>query len=219
MDEPSPSSLHDPLYAPSTAFDSQSLHGKAAIVTGSSRGIGAAIARRLAALGARVVVNYSKDQQGADGVVAAIHADYRASPPHLASSSTNASTSATLTHSAPAPDAPESPSKQSAMDTDSTPPPKADVRAIAVRADASTIAGGQTLIRAALAAFGRIDILVLNAGLSGEAKVGTDGTMADTDEAAFDRAFALHVKGPLFLAKGCAEVMGEGASVFPSSPA
>lgn len=48
------------------------LPGKAAIVTGSSRGIGAAIARRLGAEGARVVVNYARSPEAAEEVVAAI---------------------------------------------------------------------------------------------------------------------------------------------------
>jgi 3-oxoacyl-[acyl-carrier protein] reductase len=51
---------------------SKKLTGKVAIVTGSSTGIGAAIARALAAEGASVVVNYNSDQVGADAVVADI---------------------------------------------------------------------------------------------------------------------------------------------------
>ncbi|RNJ47489.1 3-ketoacyl-ACP reductase [Mesorhizobium erdmanii] len=51
---------------------SQSLHGKTAIVTGSSRGIGRAIAEGLAAEGAAVVVNYVGNRKAADEVVADI---------------------------------------------------------------------------------------------------------------------------------------------------
>ena len=45
------------------------LDGKVAIVTGASKGIGAGIAKHLAAEGATVVVNYSSSKEGADKVV------------------------------------------------------------------------------------------------------------------------------------------------------
>lgn len=50
------------------------LSGKVAVITGSSRGIGAAIAKTLAAQGAKVVVNHRNSPEGAEEVAAAIKA-------------------------------------------------------------------------------------------------------------------------------------------------
>lgn len=54
---------------------SLNLNGKVAIVTGASKGIGAGIAKKLAAAGAAVAVNYAGSKEGADKVVSQIVSD------------------------------------------------------------------------------------------------------------------------------------------------
>lgn len=51
---------------------SKKLEGKVAVVTGASKGIGASIAKHLAAEGAAVIVNYASSKEGADKVVGEI---------------------------------------------------------------------------------------------------------------------------------------------------
>jgi 3-oxoacyl-[acyl-carrier protein] reductase len=80
--------------------------------------------------------------------------------------------------------------------------------AIAVKAYASTIAGGKHLVDEAVKAFGGIDIVVFNAGIMG-AKV-----LADVDEAFYDSHFATNVKGPRFLAKAAAPLLPTRATLF-----
>ncbi|QGZ41747.1 3-oxoacyl-[acyl-carrier protein] reductase [Pseudoduganella flava] len=112
-----------------------------AIVTGASRGIGAAIAQRLAADGYAVIVNYAGNAQEAGKVVAAIEAR--------------------------------------------------GGRAAAVQADVADSAAVRRLFDETIARFGRVDVLVNNAGVM----PANLPHLADTDDATFERMFAVNVKG------------------------
>jgi 3-oxoacyl-[acyl-carrier protein] reductase len=112
---------------------------RTAIVTGGSRGIGAAIAQRLAKDGFTVVVNYAGNAAEADGVVAKI--------------------------------------KQNGD------------RAISVQADVSDPAAMRRLFDQAAEASGGVDVLVNNAGIM------LLSTIADAEDAAFDRQVAVNLKG------------------------
>lgn len=75
-------------------------------------------------------------------------------------------------------------------------------RAIAVKADVSTIAGGKELVAQTVQKFGKIDILVLNAGLLAQ-----NGSLDNLTEENFDRLFLTNVKGPIFLVKVCNKLL------------
>jgi 3-oxoacyl-[acyl-carrier protein] reductase len=134
------------------------LTGKVAIVTGASKGIGAAIAKHLAAAGASVVVNYASSREGADKVVAEITA--------------------------------------------------AGGKAIAVQGDVSKQADIDRLFIATKSAYGKLDVLVNNAGVYEFAPL-----EAVTEEL-FHRQFNLNVLGLLLTTqRAVTEFSDKGGSV------
>jgi 3-oxoacyl-[acyl-carrier protein] reductase len=109
---------------------SQSLKGKVALVTGGSRGIGAAIAKRLAADGASVAITYAKDAHSASVVTKAIEA--------------------------------------------------AGGKAVAIQADAADPEAVRAAVESAVAALGKLDVLVNNAGTA-IPKLFVDTTLEEMD--------------------------------------
>jgi len=134
------------------------LAGKVAVVTGASKGIGAAIAKALAAEGASVVVNYASSKAGADVVVDAITS--------------------------------------------------AGGKAVAVGGDVSKAAEAQGIIDAAIQHYGRLDVLVNNAGVYDFLPL-----EAITEEH-FHRIFNINVLGLLLATQAAAKHLGEGGSII-----
>jgi 3-oxoacyl-[acyl-carrier protein] reductase len=134
-----------------------SLVGKVAVVTGSSRGIGRAIAERLGREGASVVVNYRENAAQAQAAVAAISA--------------------------------------------------AGGGAIAVQADLAVVAEVRRLFGTAVAQFGRLDIVVTNAGTA------RWGAVADVSEADYDAVFQLNAKGTFFALQEAARHIADGGRI------
>jgi 3-oxoacyl-[acyl-carrier protein] reductase len=138
--------------------NARKLAGKVAIVTGASKGIGAAIAKQLAEEGAAVVVNYASSKAGADRVVAEITGN--------------------------------------------------GGRAVAVQADVASPEDIRRLFAEAKKAFGRLDVLVNNAGIY---------EFAPLDEVTpehFHKMFDLNVLGLILASREAARYFGpDGGSI------
>jgi len=135
------------------------LTGKVAVVTGASKGIGAGIAKGLAAAGAAVVVNYASSREGADHVVAEIEGQ--------------------------------------------------GGKAIAVQGDVSKAADVRRIFAETKKEFGRLDVLVNNAGIYQFA------ALAEITEEEFHRQFNTNVLGLILATQEAAKYFGaEGGSVI-----
>jgi 3-oxoacyl-[acyl-carrier protein] reductase len=128
------------------------LEDKVAIVTGASKGIGASIARHLAAEGAAVVVNYASSKEGADRVVADITGQ--------------------------------------------------GGRALAVQANVARAPEVERLFAEARRAFGRVDILINNAGIY------EFSPLESVTEEHFHKQFDTNVLGPILATREAAKHFG-----------
>ena len=135
------------------------LNGKVAVVTGASKGIGAAVAKRFAEAGAAVVVNYASSKAGADKVVAEITAK--------------------------------------------------GGKAIAVQGDMAKAADVKRLFAESTKAYGKLDVLVNNAGVYAFAP------LEDINEDEFHRQFNTNVLGPILTTQEALKHFGNaGGSVI-----
>ncbi len=140
-----------------------SLKNKVALITGSARGLGKAIAERYAALGADIIINYSKDKASAEEVIRNIEA--------------------------------------------------MGVKVLAIQADVSKVADLQRLFTEAKKAFGKIDIVVANAGIEM-----VEVPVTDFTEEQFDRLFSINTKGSYFTMQQAAKhVENNGRIIYIAS--
>lgn len=140
-----------------------SLKNKVALITGSARGLGKAIAERYASLGANIVINYSKDKDSADETLANIKA--------------------------------------------------MGVKAISIKADMSNVEDIEKLFAEGKKEFGKIDIVVANAGMEM-----VEVPVTDFTEKQFDTLFALNTKGAYFVLQQAARnVEANGRIIYIAS--
>jgi 3-oxoacyl-[acyl-carrier protein] reductase len=134
------------------------LEGKTALVTGGSRGIGAAIARRLAADGADVAITYTKGADAAASVVKEIE--------------------------------------------------RAGARAIAIQADAADADASKAAVEKTLAAFGRLDVFVNNAGTAIPKK------FEETTMRELDRVIDINLRGAFIATQAALKHMKNGGRII-----
>jgi 3-oxoacyl-[acyl-carrier protein] reductase len=140
-----------------------SLKNKVALITGSARGLGKAIAERYAVLGANIVVNYSKDRASAEEVMRNITA--------------------------------------------------MGVKVVSIQADVSKVAELERLFSEAKRVFGKIDIVVANAGVEM-----VEVPVVDFTEEQFDRVFTINTKGSYFtLQQAARHVSDNGRIIYVAS--
>ena len=131
---------------------------KVALVTGGSRGIGAAIAKRLAADGATVAVTYAKDASAASAVVKEIELN--------------------------------------------------GGRAIAIQADAADVKAVEAAVEKAFATFGRLDVLVNNAGTA------IPKRFEDTTLEEMDKVIDINIRGVFATTQAALKHLGEGGRII-----
>jgi 3-oxoacyl-[acyl-carrier protein] reductase len=136
----------------------QKLAGKVAVVTGGSRGIGAAIARRLATDGASVAITYTKGADAAASVIKEIE--------------------------------------------------RAGGKAIAIQADAADADAVKAAIEKTVATFGRLDVLVNNAGTA-IPKTFEEATLEE-----MDRVIDINIRGVFVATQAALKHMRDGGRII-----
>jgi NAD(P)-dependent dehydrogenase (short-subunit alcohol dehydrogenase family) len=94
--------------------------------------------------------------------------------------------------------------------------------AVAARVDVSEEEGAAAMVAAALAAFGRLDVLHNNAAATGADILGRDGDIVGTEATVWDATMAVNLRGPMLASKHAIPVMietGGGVIVNTVSPA
>jgi len=134
------------------------LTGKVALVTGGSRGIGAAIAKRLAAEGASIALTYSKGADAAASIVKEIE--------------------------------------------------RVGGKAVAIQADAADADAVRNAVETTVETFGRLDVLVNNAGTAIATAV-EEMTLED-----FDRLFAVNVRGAFVATQAALKHIKSGGRII-----